>query len=157
MSNDNMVTITGNLVRDPELRFTQGGVAICSFGIAQNRRWQKNGEWEEKVSFFDCIAWGQFGENIAESVGKGDRAVLVGRLDQQTWEDKETGKNRSKVELVVESMGPDLRWATAAVTKNPRAEGGWAGREPDSNVAPTRGQRPSAPAEPGFDMGEEPF
>ncbi len=161
MATDNATTLVGNLTRDPELSFTNSGMAICKFGLAVNRRWQKDGEWEEKVSFFDVLVWGQFGENVAESVEKGNRVIVVGRLDQQSWEDKETGKNRSKVEIVAESVGPDLKWATTVVTRNERSEG-WAGdREPDFTPgASTRGSgrrsAPAAPSQPAYD-DEEPF
>lgn len=159
---DNTVTLVGNVTRDPELRFTNSGMAICAFGLAVNRRWPSRstpGEWEEKVSFFDVVAWGQFGENVAESVGKGNRVIVCGRLDQQTWEDKDTGKNRSKIEVVAESIGPDLKWATTVVTRNERSGGGgFADREPDFDPGPSAsrgGGRGRAAAQPSYD--EEPF
>lgn len=150
---DNSLTLSGNLTRDPELRFTAGGMAVASFGVAVNRKWQnkKTNEWEEKVSFVDCVAWGTIGENCAESLKKGDRVTFHGRLDMNQWE-TDSGDKRSKLECVIEDIGPSLRWANvSSIVKNPRAEGG------HRNEPPTR--------EPDFDPGpaggygndEEPF
>ena len=80
---DNSVTLVGNITRDPELRFTQGGQAVASFGLAVNRRYQQNGEWQEKVSFINHPAWGQLGENPASSLAKGSRVIVNGRLEQR--------------------------------------------------------------------------
>ena len=76
---DSTVTIVGNITRDPELRFPAGGKGIASFGLAVNRRWQQNGEWQEKVSFFNVTAWDTLGENIAASLTKGTRVIVTGR------------------------------------------------------------------------------
>ena len=86
---DNTVTLVGNITRDPELRFTQGGKGIASFGLAVNRRYQQNGEWQEKVSFFNVTAWDQLGENAAASLAKGTRVIVTGRLEQREYETQE--------------------------------------------------------------------
>ena len=121
MANGNNITLMGNVTRDPELRFTPSGQGVASFGLAVNRRWQnrQTNEWEEAVSFFDVVAWGTLGENISESLTKGTRVIVVGRLDQRSWE-TENGEKRSKVEIVADEIGPSLRWATAEVSKNER-------------------------------------
>ena len=80
---DNTVTLVGNLTRDPELRFTHGGQAVATFGLAVNRRYQQNDEWQEKMSFFNIVAWGQLGENAAASLTKGGRVIVTGRLEQR--------------------------------------------------------------------------
>lgn len=101
------VTISGNCTRDPELKFTAGGTAICTFSVASNYRFQKDGDWEEKVSFFDVTVWGQNGEQVAAVLadnGKGAPVIVTGRLEQQTWEDKE-GNARSKVVLIADEVG----------------------------------------------------
>ena len=87
MANGNNVTVVGNCTRDPELRFTAGGQAVASFGLAVNRRWQnrQTNEWEEAVSFFDVTCWAQLAENVAESITKGSRLIVSGRLDQRSW------------------------------------------------------------------------
>jgi single-strand DNA-binding protein len=78
---DNEITITGNLVREPELRFTAGGTATCGFGVAVNRRYQQNGEWvDAPTNFFNVTVWGQYGENVAASLSKGDRVLVKGRV-----------------------------------------------------------------------------
>jgi single stranded DNA-binding protein len=85
-SNSNSITLIGNLTRDPELRFTTGGRAVASFGLAVNRRYQSNGEWQEQVSFFNITAWGDLGENVAATLNKGNRAIVFGRLEQREYE-----------------------------------------------------------------------
>lgn len=105
MKGFNKVILMGNLTRDPETRTTPSGQTVTQFGLAVNRTWKgADGQQQEAVSFIDCVAWGKAGEIIAQYLGKG-RAVLVsGRLDQRSWEDKETGGKRSKVEVVVEDF-----------------------------------------------------
>jgi single-strand DNA-binding protein len=121
MSNGNHVSITGNLTRDPELRFTPTGQANASFGVAVNRRWQnrQTHEWEEATSFFDVVCWGTLAENAAQSLSRGARVVVSGRLDQRSWENQE-GEKRSKVEISADEVAPSLRWASVQITKNER-------------------------------------
>jgi single-strand DNA-binding protein len=120
---DNSVTLTGNITRDPEIRYTPSGATVVTFGLAVNRRWQnrQTNEWEEQVSFFDVKCWGQLAENVSESVAKGTRVIVDGRLEQRSWETDE-GDKRSKVEVVANEVAPSLRWATAQVTKVDRTE-----------------------------------
>lgn len=118
----NSVTMIGNLTRDVELRFTTGGRAVASFGLAVNRRYQSNGEWQEQVSFFNVVAWGDLGENCATSLTKGSRAIVTGRLEQRSWETNE-GEKRSVVEVVADEIGPSLRWATAQIERTERTQG----------------------------------
>lgn len=101
----NKVILMGNLTRDPETRTTPSGQTVTSFSLAVNRTWRgQDGNQQESVSFIDCVAWGKPGEIIAQYLQKG-RAILVsGRLDQRSWDDKETGQKRSKVEVVVEDF-----------------------------------------------------
>jgi single-strand DNA-binding protein len=119
---DNNVTLVGNLTRDPELRYTNGGQAVASFGLACNRRYQQNGEWKEQTSFFNIVAWGQLGENAAQSLAKGARIIVSGRLDQRSYETKD-GESKSSVEIVADEIGPSLRWATASIERTTRTEG----------------------------------
>ncbi len=122
----NSVTLVGNVTRDPELRFTPAGVAQATFGLAVNRRWQnrQTQEWEEAVSFFDVVAWRELAENASESLSKGVRVLVTGRLEQRSWESNE-GEKRSKVEVVADEIGPSLRWATAQVVRNAKDGAGW--------------------------------
>lgn len=129
---DSTVTIVGNITRDPELRFTAGGKGIASFGLAVNRRWQQNGEWQEKVSFFNVTAWDTLGENIAASLTKGTRVIVTGRLEQREYETKE-GEKRNVVEIVADEIGPSLRWARAEVERIARDGGGSSGGGSNSN------------------------
>jgi single-strand DNA-binding protein len=124
MATGNTVTLVGNITRDPELRYTPSGQAVCTFGLAVNRRWQsrQSGDWEEDTSFFDVTCWAQLAENVAESLQKGTRVLVTGRLDQRSWDTQE-GERRSKVEIVAEEVGPSLRWATAHVERNARVGG----------------------------------
>lgn len=121
----NALTLVGNLVDDPELRFTPSGVAMARLRVAVNRRWRdQNGEWQEDTSFFTGTCWRELAENVAESLAKGTRVVITGRLEQRSWETSE-GERRSVVEVNVDEIGPSLRWATATVTKAPRSGGDW--------------------------------
>ena len=119
---DNTITIVGNLTKDPELRFTAAGKGVTSFGVAVNRRYQVNGEWQEKVSFFNVVAWDALGENVAASLGKGNRVIISGRLDQREYATDDGGK-RSIVEIVADEIGPSLRWARATVERVERDRG----------------------------------
>jgi len=119
---DSTVTIVGNITRDPELRFTAGGKGVASFGVAVGRRYQQNGEWQEKTSFFNVTAWDTLGENIAASLTKGTRVIVTGRLEQREYETKE-GEKRSVVEIVADEIGPSLRWARAEVERIARDGG----------------------------------
>ena len=121
MSNGNNVTLIGNITRDPELRFTQSGQAMAKFGLAVNRRWQnrQTQEWEEATSFFNVVCWGEQGENCSESLAKGARVIVTGRLEQRSWETEDKEKH-SIVEVVADEVGPSLRWATAEVKKTQR-------------------------------------
>ena len=145
MAAGNSVTLVGNVTRDPELRKTNSGSSVCGFGLAVNRKYQQNGEWQEETSFFDVTAWTYLADNVVESVSKGDRIVVFGRLNQQTWESDE-GK-RSRVEVVAEDIAPSLRFATAAITRNPKGDGGSSGGSTNSE--------PPLPSGPPPD--EEPF
>jgi single-strand DNA-binding protein len=154
MAFDNTVTVVGNVTRDPELRFTPSGAAVATFGLAWNRKsTNARGEAEEQVSFFDVTCWRQLAENVAESLSKGTRVVVYGRLEQRSWEtgDKE---RRSKVEIIADDVAPSLRWATAELTRNDFK--GDAGGAPSG--APNRGGSGRAvPNEPMYDTDEEPF
>jgi len=122
----NATVLSGNLTRDPEIRYTREGRASATFGLAVNRRWQQRGsdEWEESVSFFDVVCWRELAENVALSLVKGSRVVVSGRLEQDTWEVPDTGERRSRVEIVADDVGPSLKFATAEITRNERRAAG---------------------------------
>jgi single-strand DNA-binding protein len=131
MSNNN-TTVTGNLTREPEIRYTKEGLATSQLGIAVNRRWQDRTtqEWQESVSFFDVICWRDLAENVALSLSKGMRVVVTGRLEQRSWENEE-GEHRSKVEITADEIGPSLLFATADVQRTARRQ---EVSEPESEV-----------------------
>src|SRR5579862_6554895 len=139
MSNGNSVTLIGNLTRDPELRFTPTGQATAGFGLAVNRRWQnrQTQEWDEATSFFDVVCWGQLAENAAQSLSKGSRVIVSGRLDQRSWETAER-ERRSKIEITADEIAPSLRWATAVITKNERRTPEGIGAMANSGAAANR-------------------
>lgn len=124
MASDNTVNVSGNLVADPEIRYTNNGATICGMRVAVNRRWPKNGEWEEETSYFDITAWAQLAENCASSLTKGMRVNVSGRLEEQRWEDKETNEPRRKVVIIANEVSPSLRWATADVNKQQSGKSG---------------------------------
>ena len=155
---DNTVTVIGNVTRDPELRFTPSGQAIATFGLAVNRRWQnrQTQEWEEQTSFIDVKCWAQMADNVGESVQKGTRVLVTGRLEQRSWE-TDNGDKRSKVEVVADEIAPSLRWATAEVTKNERSEGSGGGGGGRSSGGGGGGSSRPVANEPPAEYGEEPF
>lgn len=144
MANGNEVTLIGNVTREPEIRFTKSGTALAKFGLAHNeRRFNKeSNDWDEQVHFFDIACWKSLAENVGKSISKGDRIVVVGRLDHQTWESEE-GDKRSKVEIVANEVSPSLMWAEVTISKNERSDG-------------TTSSRPSKPVK-GDSFDEEPF
>ena len=154
----NSVTLIGNLTRDPELRFTTGGRGVASFGLAVNRRYQQNGEWQEQTSFFNVVCWGDLGENAATSLTKGSRVIVTGRLEQRSWETAENEK-RSVIEVVADEVGPSLRWATAQIERTERSggdggfSGGSGGGSPSGAAAAAAGARQPDP----IYGDEEPF
>lgn len=146
----NTVTVIGNLVEDPELRYTQSGVPMAKIRVAVNRRWNQNGEWQEETSFFGGTLWREAAENAAESLQKGTRVIITGSLEQRSWETQE-GEKRSVVELRIDEIGPSLRWATASVTRTARSGGGFG----DSGSG---GSIPAAPvAREDYGPDEAPF
>src|SRR5580700_10761188 len=154
MANGNNISIVGNITRDPELRFTPTGQATATFGLAVNRRWQnrQTQEWEEATSFIDIVCWRELAENASESLRRGARAIVSGRMEQRSWE-TEDGQKRSKIEVVADELGPSLRWASAVVTKNERKGPG--GSAPSDDGAPPPRVAPEPDSGGGYD--EEPF
>ena len=154
---DNSITIVGNLTRDPELRYTPAGAATCQFGVAVNRVWtdRQTNEKKEATSFFNVVAWREMAENAGESLTKGSRVVVTGRLEQRSWETPD-GDKRSVVEIVADEIGPSLRWATAQVVRNERRSGDGGGFSGGGAASGGGGQsRPTSNEPPYGD--EEPF
>jgi single-strand DNA-binding protein len=126
---DVQVTVVGNLVADAELRFTPSGAAVAQFTIASTPRQldKQSGEWKDGTpTFLDCKVWRDAAEHVAESLIRGARVIAVGRLRQESWEDKNGGGKRSKFVLEVDEIGPSLRYATAKIQKMTRSGGGGA-------------------------------
>lgn len=119
------VTIVGNLTDDPELRYTPNGAAVAKFRVAVNRRYKdQSGEWKDgDTSYFTVNAWRSLGENVAESLTRGANVIVVGRLQQRSWETQD-GEKRTVIEIEADEVGPSLRWATAKVEKQSRSSGG---------------------------------
>jgi len=151
----NSITIVGNITRDPELRFTPSGQANARLGVAVNRRWQdrSSGEWNEATSFFDVICWRELAENVSESLKRGTRVIVTGRLEQRTWEQE--GNKRSVVEIIADEVAPSLRWATAKVEKTERRSGGDQGG--GGGGSGFGRSAPAAEPPPYDDFGDEPF
>ena len=126
---DTQITIVGNIVADPELRFTPSGQAVANFRVASTPRYfdKATNEWKDGESLFlSCNVWRQYAENVSESLSKGMRVIVVGRLKQRSWETKE-GEKRTVFEIDVDDVGPALRSATAKVNRISRGEGGFSG------------------------------
>lgn len=155
MAFGNSVQIVGNVTRDPELRYTPSGASVTNFSIAWNRRYERNGQQVEEVSFFDVVCWGTLADNVAASISKGLRVIVEGRLDQRSWETPQ-GEKRSKIEITADEVSPSLRWASVEVVRNPRDDsfggGDFGGGAPMQNQP----ARQAAP-EQDYNYDEEPF
>lgn len=160
---DNTITVVGNLTRDPEIRYTAGGQAKATLGIAVSRGWvnKQTNEREERTSFFNVIVWGEMADHCSESLQKGNRIIVTGRLEQRSW-DTEQGEKKSIVEIVADEVAPSLRWATAEVKRTERREGGnfgnnsGGGKSGGGNSGGRESSNEPAPAYDGFG-DEEPF
>ena len=144
--------IAGNLTRDPELRTTPSGASVCSFSVAVNRVYRDtSGEQKEDVSFIDCSAWGKLGEMISQYAKRGTGVLVSGRLDQRSWEDKNTGQKRSRVEIVVEDFN---------FTGNANRDGGSSYQGGSSSAASSTSNADDMPddiPEGEIDLSEVPF
>jgi single-strand DNA-binding protein len=144
--------IAGNLTRDPELRTTPSGASVCSFSVAVNRVYRDtSGEQKEDVSFIDCSAWGKLGEMISQYAKRGTGVLVSGRLDQRSWEDKNTGQKRSRVEIVVEDFN---------FTGSANRDGGSSyqgGSSSSASSAPSADDMPDDIPEGEIDLSEVPF
>jgi single-strand DNA-binding protein len=126
MAGDTTITVIGNLTDDPELRFTPSGAAVAKFRVASTPRFldKTSGEWKDgDPLFLSCTVWRQVAENVAESLQRGARVIVSGRLRQRSYETKE-GEKRTVIDLDVDEIGPSLRYATAKVQKMSRSGGG---------------------------------
>ena len=156
---DTQITIAGNLVDDPELRFTPAGQPVARFRVASTPRFRDNstGEWKDGDSLFlTCNVWRQAAENVAESLTRGMRVIVSGRLRQRSYETKE-GEKRTVYEVEVDDVGPSLRNASAKVNRVARSgagDGGYGGGQRSSGGRPSGGQ--SSGGQGGYGGGGEP-
>ncbi len=129
MAGDTTLTLIGNLTNDPELRFTPSGAAVANFTVASTPRAfdRQSNEWKDgETLFMRCSVWREAAENVAESLTRGSRVIVTGRLKSRTYDTRE-GEKRTVVELEVDELGPSLRYATAKVAKTQRGGGGGGG------------------------------
>ena len=147
---DILITIIGNLTGDPELRFTPSGAAVASFTVASSSRVmdKQTNEWKDgDTTFLRCNVWRQYAENVAESLQRGMRVIVNGRLKQRSYETKE-GEKRTVYEVEVDDVGPALRYATAKVTKVSRGSGGGGGFGPSGGGDVPQAEDPWATSGP---------
>ncbi|MGO8965374.1 single-stranded DNA-binding protein [Mycobacterium sp.] len=173
MAGDTVITVIGNLTADPELRFTPSGAAVANFTVASTPRMfdRQTNEWKDgEALFLRCNIWREAAENVAESLTRGSRVIVSGRLKQRSFETRE-GEKRTVVELEVDEIGPSLRYATAKVNKASRSGGGGGGfggggggggsRQPAQGAGSTGGAAGgddpwgSAPASGSFGGGDD--
>lgn len=147
-----VTTIVGNLAGDPELRFTPSGAAVANFTVcATPKTKNKNTEqWEDgETLYMRCSIWREAAENVAESLHRGDRVVVTGRLVSRSWDDKDSGAKRTVVEMQADEVGPSLRYATAQVRKADRpqqGQGQWGGgQQQQQGPPPQQGQPQGQP------------
>lgn len=129
MYNEPIITIVGNVGSEPELRFTPSGAAVCNFSVAvtPRRKNQQTQEWEDgEPTWYRVNAWRSLAENLAESIMKGSRVIVVGRLENRKYESREGGTGYS-LEITADACGPDCQWATAKVQRPDRQQGGQQG------------------------------
>jgi single-strand DNA-binding protein len=149
MAGEATVTFVGNLGGDPELRFTQSGTAVCSFSVGVAARKKDGEQWKDgETTWYRCNVWRDEAENVAESLGKGDRVIVTGRLENRPYEGRE-GDKRYSLEVQVDAMGPELRWAQATVRRVQRegGGGGWSDDGGQQRQGQYRQQRGQAPAD----------
>ncbi|HET7326790.1 MAG TPA: single-stranded DNA-binding protein [Nocardioidaceae bacterium] len=155
MAGETVITVVGNLTDDPELRFTPSGAAVANFTVASTPRQfdRQTNEWKDgDALFLRCSIWRQAAENVAESLSKGARVVVQGRLRQRSFETRE-GEKRTVVECEVDEIGPSLRYATAKVTKTTRAGGGGGGGFGSGGGNDPWASQPASPGQGGA-MGD---
>jgi single-strand DNA-binding protein len=147
---DTPITVVGNLVADPELRYTPSGAAVANFRVASTpRRFDsQSNQWVDgEALFLTCNVWRQAAENVANSLNKGDRVIVNGRLRQRSYETRE-GEKRTVFEVEVDEVGPSLKYATAQVTKTPRQGGNFGGQQAQGNTGGSFGGQPGPVNDP---------
>ncbi|OBI39695.1 single-stranded DNA-binding protein [Mycobacterium colombiense] len=168
MAGDTTITVVGNLTADPELRFTPSGAAVANFTVASTPRIydRQSGEWKDgEALFLRCNIWREAAENVAESLTRGARVIVTGRLKQRSFETRE-GEKRTVFEVEVDEIGPSLRYATAKVNKASRSGGGGGGfgggggggsrqQSAPASSAPADDPWGSAPASGSFGGGDD--
>lgn len=159
MANETIITICGNLVDDPALRFTPSGAPVANFTVASTPRTfdKQSNDWKDgDAMFISCSVWRQAAENVAESLTKGMRVIVQGRLKSRTYETKE-GERRTVFEIDVDEVGPSLTWATARVARNERS-GGQQRSQDAPRQAPTQSRTPAQQQAPtGGSRGGDPW
>jgi len=163
VAGDTTITVVGNLTADPELRFTPSGAAVANFTVASTPRIydRQSGEWKDgEALFLRCNIWREAAENVAESLTRGSRVIVTGRLKQRSFETRE-GEKRTVVEVEVDEIGPSLRYATAKVNKASRSGGGGFSGGFSGPTGGSRGSEPkddpwgSAPASGSFSGADD--
>ncbi len=145
MANDNVITIVGNLADEPELRFTPNGVAVTNIRVAVNQRFfnRESNQWDERLDgFFTVNVWRDYAENVADSLHKGNRVMVTGRLRSRSYEDRD-GQTRWVTEIEADEVCPSLRWAKATIERVNRSSGGQsAAAESRTSPAPASAPEP---------------
>ena len=157
MAGDTTITVVGNLTADPELRFTPSGAAVANFTVASTPRIydRQSSEWKDgEALFLRCNIWREAAENVAESLTRGSRVIVTGRLKQRSFETRE-GEKRTVFEVEVDEIGPSLRYATAKVNKASRSGGGGGGFGGGGGGGGA--SRPAAAAQPSSGPAEDPW
>lgn len=144
----NKVLLIGNLTRNPELRYTPSGVAVCQFGLAVNRRFSSGGQEKTETCFVDVLVWGRQGETVNQYMTKGSPVFVEGRLQMDQWEDRETGGKRTKLQVIAETV-------QFIGTRGDRDDSGQGGYDESRQAPPRQERRPSAPPPDAFQPGDD--
>lgn len=146
--NEPQITIHGNLTDDPELRFTPNGKAVARFSVAQNPRFRQDGEWKDGTAvFFQCQIWNRPAENVAESLNRGDRVTVTGRIRIQEWDDRETGEKRSRQYIECDDVALSLVMNSAKANRTRRTNGATAQEDPWETMSGNGGNGEQASVE----------
>lgn len=145
--NEPVTTVVGNLADDPEMRFTDQSKAVCKFRVASTPRVRKGDQWEDGEPWFLTVTcWERLAEHVAASLKRGHQVVVCGTLRSRSWEDKDTGKKRSTVEMTAQAVGASLQFATVEITKSTGGNGGGRGQRGDEDWENASKERPAATA-----------
>lgn len=154
---DSSITVSGSVGAEPDLRFSSNGKAVVGFSLAANYRYMRDGEWiDGEVTWWRCSVFGELAENVAASLHKGDRAIVTGRPQARSWQDRD-GNDRTSIEIMVDDIGASLKWARAEIERVERSDGRSSSRGAPRGSGGGRGRSAPRRSEDPLYGSDEPF